>query len=523
LYFIKVIESAWGGGSILEQVSKSGGETVTAATSIPNARLCDSSPNGSELLVASFFKLPSWEAALWVAPLPGGPPRLLADAGGQDASWSRDGLRIVYAKGGDLYIARNDGSEVRRLITVSGRIWWPRVSPDGHLIRFSVMDLATGELSIREVSMDGTRLRPLLSGWNRPRAECCGNWTAGGKYFVFQSTRNGRTDLWAVQEKGRFPRELDRQPMQLTTGPLNYFAPLPSRDGKRLYVVGEQPRGELLRFDMKLRQFVHFLPGVSAEQVRFSRDGEWAAYITYPEGALWRSKVDGSQRLQLTFPPVVSGLPRWSPDGKQIAYVRAEPGQPFSIYVVSRDGGRLQSLLSDEFEQMDPDWLDENSLVFGNLAPFSQPGTPHPAGIHVLDLKAHKVSILRGSEGLWAPRVSPDGHYVVAQSEEGSRLMLLDLTTHKTVQLASADQAGWPEWSRDSKYVFFFNWRSGERPGIFRVRVSDRHLLEIASLNDIQLVGGVSGEWHGLAPDNSPLLLRDIGTQEIYALDVDFP
>src|SRR5260370_27920563 len=110
--------------------------------------------------------------------------------------------------------------------------------------------------------------------------------------------------------------------------------------------------------------------------------------------------------------------------------------------------------------------------------PFLARGRPTADGIHVLDLKADKISILPGSEGLWAPRVSPDGHYVVAQSEEGSRLMLLDLTTHKTVQLASADQAGWPEWSRDSKYVFFFNWRSGERPGIFRVRVSDRHLLE---------------------------------------------
>jgi Tol biopolymer transport system component/DNA-binding winged helix-turn-helix (wHTH) protein len=521
LYFIKVIESAWGGGSTLEQVSKSGGETVTAATSIPNARLCDSAPNGSELLVASFLKLPTWEAALWVAPLPGGPPRLLADAAGQDGTWSPDGLRIVYAKGGDLYLARNDGNEARKLITVPGRIWWPRVSPDGQSIRFSVMDPAIGALSMWEVSMDGTRLRPLLSGQNAAPAECCGNWSADGKYFVFQSTRNGRTDLWAVREKGRFLREPDRQPMKLTTGPLNYFAPLPSRDGKRLYVVGEQPRGELLRFDMKLRQFVPFLPGVSAEQVRFSRDGKWAAYITYPEGALWRSKVDGSQRLQLTFPPLVSSLPRWSPSGKQIAYASAEPGRPFGIYVVSRDGGTPQSVSPSG--SVDPDWLDENSLVFGNLAPFSQPGTPHPAGIHVLDLKAHKISILPGSEGLWAPRVSPDGRYVVTQSEEGSRLMVLDLTTHKTVQLASADQAGWPEWSRDSKYVFFFNWRSGERPGIFRVRVGDRHLEEIASLKDIQAVAGIFGEWHGLGPDDSPLLLRDIGTQEIYALDVAFP
>ncbi len=520
LYFMKVMEAAWGGGFTLAQVAKSGGETLTTTMSIPNARLCDSSLNGSELLVAS-FKLPTWDAKLWVAPLPSGPPRLLTQATGQDASWSPDGLRIVYAKGGDLYLARNDGNELRKLITVTGRIWWPRVSPNSQLIRFSVMDPATGALSMWEVSMDGTRLHPLLSGRNAVPAECCGNWTADGKYFVFQSTRNGRTDLWAVREKGRFLRKSDRQPIQLTTGPLNYFAPLPSRDGKRLYVVGEQPRGELLRFDMKLRQFVPFLPGLSAEQVRFSRDGEWAAYITYPEGTLWRSMVDGSQRLQLTFPPMVSSLPRWSPSGKQIAYASAEPGRPFGIYVVSRDGGTPQSVSPSG--SGDPDWLDENSLVFGNLSPFSQPSTTHPASIHVVDLKAHKASILPGSEGLWAPRVSPDGHYVVAQSEEGSRLMLLDLTAHRSLQLANGDLIGWPEWSGDSKYIFFFNWRFGEGQGIFRVRVRDHHLEEIAGLKDIQLVGGIFGEWHGLAPDDSPLLLRDIGTQEIYALDVDLP
>ena len=34
---------------------------------------------------------------------------------------------------------------------------------------------------------------------------------------------------------------------------------------------------------------------------------------------------------------------------------------------------------------------------------------------------------------------------------------------------------------------------------------------------------GTFGPWMGLAPDDSPLVLRDVGAQEIYALDVDLP
>ena len=153
-----------------------------------------------------------------------------------------------------------------------------------------------------EVSIEGKNPHPVLPDWNHPSSECCGDWTPDGRYYVFQSTRNGRTDIWALRDERSFLRKPDREPVQLTTGPLNYWAPLPSRDGKRLYVVGEQPRGELVRYDAKLRQNVPYLSGVSAEQVRFSKDGAWAAYVAYPESTLWRTKLDGSERLQLTFP-----------------------------------------------------------------------------------------------------------------------------------------------------------------------------------------------------------------------------
>src|ERR1700693_2868654 len=58
---------------------------------------------------------------------------------------------------------------------------------------------------------------------------------------------------------------------------------------------------------------------------------------------------------------------------------------------------------------------------------------------------------------------------------------------------------------------------------LYKVRISDRRLEKIAGLKNLRRTWGSWGPWTGLAPDDSPLLLRDTGTQEIYVLDVNFP
>jgi Tol biopolymer transport system component len=200
-----------------------------------------------------------------------------------------------------LYIARSDGTDSRQLATVSGPPFWLRWSPDGRKLRFTVNVAGSGSNTLWEVATDGTSLRPLLPGWNNPPAECCGTWTPDGKYFVFESTRNGRTDIWAIREAKGFFQRSSQAPFQLTSGPLNFLGPVPSKDGRKLYVVGSQPRGELIRYNAKSRQFVPYLSGISADFVDFSRDGQWCANVAFPEGTLWRAEVDGGHRLQLTF------------------------------------------------------------------------------------------------------------------------------------------------------------------------------------------------------------------------------
>lgn len=139
----------------------------------------------------------------------------------------------------------------------------------------------------------------MLPDWHLHRDECCGRWTADGKYFVFQSQGN----IWALAENKNWFGKTETGPIQLTSGPMTFGSPLPSRDSKKLFVVGTLARGELSRYDAKTGLFVPFLTGISADMVTFSQDGRRVAYASYPEATIWTSKLDGSHRLQLTYPP----------------------------------------------------------------------------------------------------------------------------------------------------------------------------------------------------------------------------
>ena len=507
VYFMERTGGRWG----IAQVSSTGGETVAIPVPFHTGIVWDVSPSRSELLVASYEGLED-EAPLWAAPVLGAASRRLGNIQGHAGAWSLDGQQIVYANGSALYLAKSDGTESRRLVTVTGRPYWPRWSPDGSRLRFTVRDTKTGSDSLWEVSANGANPHPLLSGWNTPAAECCGNWTPDGRYFVFQSTYNRTTHIWVMRERTGLFQRTGQEPIQLTSGPLNYYLPAPSQDGKKLFVVGEQGRGELVRYDTKAQQWGGYLSGISAEHLDFSRDGEWVVYVSYPEGSLWRSKLDGSRRLQLTYPPLQASLPRWSPDGKQIAFTARSPGKPWKTYLISAESGSPQQLTPGARSEFDPGWsADGKTLVFADQ---------EAKTLHLLDLRTGQVSMLPGSEGMYAPRWSPDGRYIAAiPAEARDKLLLFDFTTQRWTELAR-QQALWPHWSRDGKYIYF---SSSIENDMSRVRIGDREIERLASLKDFRLAPGVFGAWVGWTPDDQPLMLRDVGTQDIYALEWQTP
>jgi len=305
--------------------------------------------------------------------------------------------------------------------------------------------------------------------------------------------------------------------VQLTTGPMNVGNPVPSRDGKKLFVQGWQPRGELLRYDAKSKQLAPYLSGISAMGLDFSRDGEWVAYNDASDGTMWRSKVDGTQKLQLVFPPMLAYLPRWSPDGKQIAFFGHPPGEPWQIYVVPAEGGTPELIYRSTINSADPNWSpDGKSLAFGENSLNNQ-----GSAVYVLDLKTRTPTKLPGSDGLYSPRWSPDGRYLAAISLDSLKLMLFDFTTQKWTELANLFVA-YPTWSHDGRYLYFDGILDNQE-SYFRAQVSSGKLERIFSLKGFQAAGGAFGNWSGLAPDESPLVVRDASIQEIYSLDWDRP
>jgi hypothetical protein len=226
--------------------------------------------------------------------------------------------------------------------------------------------------------------------------------------------------------------------------------------------------------------------------------------------------VDGSQRSQLTFVPLRVVLPRWAPDGKRIAFAGAAPGNPNNIYLISAEGGSPEQLTKGEHDQGDVGWsADGNRLVFGYM---NATVADNPV-IHVLDLRTHQTSVLPASNGLFSPRWSPDGRYVAAIPVVGQdKLVLFDFTTEKWTELAKLPM-GYPNWSRDSEYIYLD--AAGEDAAFYRVRIGDHRLERLVSLKNLRRTGLFL--WTGLAPDDSPLLLRDVGTEEIYALDLQAP
>lgn len=498
----------------IAEMSASGGEPrKLSIMPSPNMIPVHLSPDGSEILAVDGQGAPP-RGPLWSLPVLGGSPRRLGDIEAETAAWSADGKLLAYSNVTDLFVAKADGTEAHKLLSMQGDIKNIAWSPDGSHLRFDTTESVgtLGQQLAWEVSSAGTDLHRLMEGLHDPPDECCGRWTADGKYFVFQS----RSQIWALpQSTGWF--HSSSKPIALTSSPLALSTPLPSRDGKKLFVTGQNFRGELMRYDSKSGGFAPFLGGISAEYISFSKDGQHVAYVSYPEGTLWRSKVDGSERQQLTYPPSYVVLPRWSPDGKKIVFFEfaASSDKPARIYEISAGGGSPRPLMpEDRQQQLDPNWSPDGSKIV-----FAGESNDPLSAIRVLDLATRQISSLPQSQGDFSPRWSPDGRYISAFSADSTRLLLFDVNTQKWTELATGS-LGWLNWSQDGNYVYVLDTLS--KNAVVRIRISDRKIETVADLKAFASAGRYGGAL-ALTPDNAPLLLRDTGTQDIYSLDWEAP
>jgi DNA-binding winged helix-turn-helix (wHTH) protein len=263
------------------QTSVAGGETTELRTGLSDIDLYDISREGSELLVGSgVLASETDERPIWIVSLPGGTPRRIGSIKGRSASWAPDGEHLVYATTSAIYLTNKDGSDIRKLADTPVVPWKPRFSPNRAYLRFDGYDSSRNIDSIWDLDLREKQMTQLFPSWNTPQHS--GNWTTDGKYFFFNThdpVKDRDEDVWVLPESG----VRKHAAVQLTRGPLAFGCPFLSTGGSRLFVLGTQSRAELARYDSGEKQFLPYMEGISASEAEISRDGNWVAYVSYPD------------------------------------------------------------------------------------------------------------------------------------------------------------------------------------------------------------------------------------------------
>jgi Tol biopolymer transport system component len=506
----------------LERIPVEGGDPQPLAATLKDIDLLDMSRDRAKLLVSSG---PGLNVPLWSVPTSGAAPHRIGDTLGYAGAWSPDGETIVFGEGPALYKVNTDGSDLRKLLdlpNLAGHIRW---SPDPvhGVVRFSMAARYGRAANIWEIQPDGSHLHRFVPDGapakGNEETNDSGVWTAGGRYYLFRAVNGPTETVWAVPESRGLQGRFGRQPMLIHSTPsvISHLAPSP--DGKRVFFISGQERRQFVRFDAARGEFVPFLPGTPGRWASFSKDGRWVAYTTVPQDALWRSRPDGSEALQLSPASLRAYNPEWSPDGTLVLFSATDSAHPPSIYVIPSSGGTPERLLPFDSPSDRACWSpDGRSILFRRIGAIAKEGL----GLYLMDWKARDIKLLPGSERMVAADWSPDGNHIAATDIEAKQIQIFDLGTHQWTPLVKGNTLGRPFWSSNRKYFYYQDALAMDQP-IFRVSIDGGKLQEIANARQIPQSDLTGFTLAGIAPDGTPIGSVFRKNADIYALELDLP
>lgn len=510
---------------ILASASVDGGRVRTIPTPFAQVIPADISPDGNDLLVLVREGI-EIERELWIVPVLGGQPRQLGSIRCHTAAWSPDGRKIAFSSQDSIYLTSDQGQTIRQIQsfdTAPEALLWSR---DGKRLRFELWDSKRPSFSFWELAFgdqEATQISSLVplrsvNGycWGRSMTldESGRSFVGGGEcgeeriYLLekHQVSWNPQFELLATDSSIRNPTDLaldTRSKRVFVTS--DSAVPNDDRGGERL---------DLFRIDANKREFRPFLPGIFAADVDFSRDGTQIAFIRRSDQTMWISHSDGTSPRQVEFPATQFELPRWSPDGKWIAFMAQLPGRPWRIFVVSATGGSPREASIGEDNQGAPTWSpDGNWIAYGNVVCEAAQN----CAVHKLNISTRQEFKVPGSDDLGTARWSPDGHYIAALNPVNREVSVFDLTSGRWRKLYKGVNGNDLSWSADSRYVYASN-PSGNQPEILRIALKDASVETAVDLRSVAALSGRIDTWFTLAPDGSIIFSRQLGANEIYSL-----
>ncbi len=524
IYFVVRDVTGWN----LMQTSVEGGSMQRTPTPFDNTRIFDLSPDHAQFLIGQLTHRGE-ETALWLWPVQGGAPRRIGDLMAQEAVWSPKGDSIASVRGELIQITDAEGShlrEVARFHPAPHSLVW---SPDGKRLRFTQTNLAENTDSMWEIGVDGTSLRRVLPEGHRGPHEGSGTWLAGGKYFAFSSGLDLRAslaidtqaNLWLMEEKKGLFRNHSGDPSQLTKGPIALDHPTATTDGSRIFAIGSHNEYSLLRIDPKTSAKTAMLSESGATDMDFSLDGQWAVYAAREDGTLWKSRIDGSNRVQLTAGAAGAFAPHWSPDQKQILFTGFLLDKQPRLYVVSAQGGAPKTVLpaDNQWASVSGDWRTDGRQIVLDVQDTAKASEPT---IRILDLESGVLTELQGSEGLIEPRWSSDGRFIAALDPGKKQVRLFDCKLKKWSVIADANFPSTLRWSPGGDALYFQDSDEVEE-AVFRVPMASRETERVTGFGDLLSAGAKRCIFTGLSPDGAVYVTVDHGDVDVYSIDLKLP
>ena len=499
------------------EMSIKGGATAPLRATIGSMGILDISPDGSEfLLLQSDLNDETQRGTMWTMPVLGGAAKRLGNITARGGSYSPDGKLIAFNEKESVYVSDSNGQNVKEIWNTHHMVPGnPVFSSDSKNIRVTVSrSTLEGDLTrIWELNVDGSNphLLPLPQHWPEDTGTYNGIWTPGGKHFVFGSYKDGSNNLYEYLEPRWYEFWKKPSAVRLSPGQPEVSGMAPSRDGNGMFIVGRLAQGSMHFYDEKEKRFLPYLGGLPATQLVVSPDRKWVIYTDYPRGFLWRCKIDGSEKLQLT--DTLAQMPTWSPDSNWIAY-----SDWHELHRVSVDSGAPEKLTSEGFTEVLPNWSPDGKSIYFNDYPISG-----HLRIRMLNLETRKVSTMPGSDGYYAPLWSPDGQYLAAIQNPPKSLAIYSAKTKQWKQLKVFQHDwGFFVWAPDSRSLYLMRGPAeagtGEQTGIYRLTVPDGKWELFAEFKELNPPFNGAQDFVSITPEGKVATMNDTSVNQIYQM-----